>query len=282
MSLNAVHWAFKQTVVKGSAKSVLIALAVRFNDVQKYCYPGIERVSEDCGLSRTTVIRGIKKLDTAGLVNVERRPGVGCGNKTNVYRFPLYLPDDAKYQIDTLPPEAEYQADTGQSPNRVGLELQNDTQKKVKKDIKKGEGRASRPLSLEEYSIPSDIEYFALAELGYDAECLAREIEKWRDNRGNKHAKDRSAADWVIDLKGWLKRGVDFGYHQNSRNSHEDRTWDTVESFARKLGLTRSAGESEKAFKARVRDTDTLRRFPQLDIDANEQANRVQFLPRIR
>lgn len=269
MSLDAVHWAFNQTSVKGSAKAVLIVLAVRFNEDNKYCYPGIERLSKDCGLSRTTVIRGIKKLDTAGLVDVERRPGVGCGNRTNVYRFPLYLSAEAKLQIDTLPTDVKSHIDTRQSLNRVGSKSHSDTQKKVKKDRKKGEGRALRRNSLQEYLIPRDIEKFALTELGYDEKCLAHEIEKWRDKRRKKYPKGASAAELDDDLNGWLMRGVDFGYHQDLRSHHEDQTWDTVETLARKLSLTRSVGESEKAFKARLRDADTLHRYPRFADDAN-------------
>ncbi len=48
------------------------------------CYPGHKLLSEDLGLSRHTVMRRIKDLETIGLITVTHRQLEG---KTNLYTF---------------------------------------------------------------------------------------------------------------------------------------------------------------------------------------------------
>lgn len=87
MSIRCIEWAFRVKGLKPSAKLVLIKLADNAND-QGEAYPALGTIAEHTGISRRTVIRQIRELEAAGLVDVERRK-VGDVNLPNVYRLNL-------------------------------------------------------------------------------------------------------------------------------------------------------------------------------------------------
>ena len=81
----------RSKVVSPSAKLVYARLA-RYRGVQSegWCAPGMASISEETGLSRTTIVRAIKELEDKGLIEVERTFEVVAGkkvNKTNRYYF---------------------------------------------------------------------------------------------------------------------------------------------------------------------------------------------------
>ena len=79
-----MRWALKQKL-SPSEKSLLNVLAFRCDHRSLLCCPGIETLSEDTGLSRSTVIRGLKKLSANGLIKIQKH-----GSSSNRYTFPEY------------------------------------------------------------------------------------------------------------------------------------------------------------------------------------------------
>ena len=78
-----------------SAKLILIALA-RYANKQGVCWPSIETLSGDTGISERQIMRIIKDLEATAIVAVHR----AGWNKPNVYTF-LYgdtmSPEPSKY-----------------------------------------------------------------------------------------------------------------------------------------------------------------------------------------
>ena len=64
------------------AKIILAVIADRIGKNDS-CWPGSRTLANDTGLSRLTVLEGIKKLETKGIIQVERQPN----GKVNHYRL---------------------------------------------------------------------------------------------------------------------------------------------------------------------------------------------------
>ena len=71
MSNCALNWAF-DAPLRGSLKSVLVALANYANDDQK-CFPSITRLAMSSGLSRRAVITTIVQLEALGYIETEKK-----------------------------------------------------------------------------------------------------------------------------------------------------------------------------------------------------------------
>ena len=67
-------------------KMVLLMLANRVNSDTGRCDPSMERLAEDCGMSRTSVKQAIRQLKDAGLILAHERK-VGTVNLTNQYEL---------------------------------------------------------------------------------------------------------------------------------------------------------------------------------------------------
>ena len=80
MSLDATRWAWKQEV-KPSQKLILLSLADRANE-ESYCFPSVARLEKDTRLNRKTIMDSIKKLESEGLLLIEKQTGKG-----NKYRL---------------------------------------------------------------------------------------------------------------------------------------------------------------------------------------------------
>ena len=63
-------------------KIILAVIADRIGENDS-CWPGSRTLANDTGLSRLTVLEGIKKLETKGIIQVERQPN----GKVNHYRL---------------------------------------------------------------------------------------------------------------------------------------------------------------------------------------------------
>lgn len=128
MSNKAINWAWKMRVSPG-AKLVLIYLADCANTKRgETCFPGINKIAENTGLSRVSVIRHLKELTKLNLVFKKKRYDNRGHRKSNSYQInleyqpnlsnkltpslsinmtprddkPKYQSDKPKYQSDTL------------------------------------------------------------------------------------------------------------------------------------------------------------------------------------
>ena len=88
-------------------KLVLMALADHSSDAGE-CYPGMEGLAEKCNISKSTIIRTIKKLESLGHISVKRRKNTKTGKQyVNQYAL-LFMPSvkmkpGTECQIDEKP-----------------------------------------------------------------------------------------------------------------------------------------------------------------------------------
>lgn len=87
MSIRAIDWAFRQQVGSSATKLVLVKLADNAND-DGQCWPSLATIEDQTELDRRTVIRHIKKLQSAGLLNIVHRK-VDSTTLTNAYTLNL-------------------------------------------------------------------------------------------------------------------------------------------------------------------------------------------------
>lgn len=83
MTIRAMNWAWG-VELPPAMKLVLLKLADRAND-DGQCWPGMDVVAEACGVSKASVIRYVAKMESMGLVKVERRKGDDGRQATNIY-----------------------------------------------------------------------------------------------------------------------------------------------------------------------------------------------------
>lgn len=106
MSIDAMQWAWKQPV-KSSLKIVLLSLADRAGENHD-CYPSIGRLSVDCSLSRSSVIRALNMLEQLGYI--QKTPRITTnGNTSNYYKL-LGVSDRHSPSVTVTPPP--YHSDT--------------------------------------------------------------------------------------------------------------------------------------------------------------------------
>jgi DNA-binding transcriptional regulator YhcF (GntR family) len=86
MSFQAMAWAVSQKLPT-KEKFVLIMMA-NYADEDGKCWPSMNRLCEDTGMKKDSVIRAIKSLEEMGLAEVERRKIEGV-NLPNIYHLNL-------------------------------------------------------------------------------------------------------------------------------------------------------------------------------------------------
>jgi hypothetical protein len=79
MSFQAMTWAVEQEL-PAMQKIVLLMLANRTNHDTGLCFPSHDRLTKECGMSKSSVIRQIESLEKGGLLKVTRST-----NKPNSY-----------------------------------------------------------------------------------------------------------------------------------------------------------------------------------------------------
>lgn len=96
MSWAAVAWAVRQRL-PSTQKLVLIMLAERHNSDSGRCDPSHERLADDCGLTRRSVMDQIKKLEDAGYIRpMSRAKGNLKLSNHYVLNFGFGVPEKVK------------------------------------------------------------------------------------------------------------------------------------------------------------------------------------------
>ncbi|MFI6645666.1 helix-turn-helix domain-containing protein [Streptomyces sp. NPDC050504] len=90
MSIQAVNAVFAAGGIPGSDRLVLLAYA-NYADAYGYCWPGIERVADDCGVSASTVKRARARLTKNKIIKSVRRIDARGEPITNLTRLNLPL-----------------------------------------------------------------------------------------------------------------------------------------------------------------------------------------------
>src|SRR5262249_34741264 len=83
MSIPAINWVFKQQIGKPSAKLVLVTLADHA-DADGKCWPSLRTIAARTELSRDTVVRSIRLLESNGFIRVVHRHN-GRSATSNMY-----------------------------------------------------------------------------------------------------------------------------------------------------------------------------------------------------
>ncbi len=80
----------------------LFVLANRMSEAEGHCWPGMESIASQAGVSRSTALRAIQSLQDEGWIEVETRTAENGRKTTNLYRF---TPQTFAYQNVNTPPD---------------------------------------------------------------------------------------------------------------------------------------------------------------------------------
>ena len=80
--MSRIRWAKNQKQVKGNARYLLRELAECFNVRKGYTHYGVKALAENMGVHERTVYEATRKLESAGLITVDRHP-----HRANRYRL---------------------------------------------------------------------------------------------------------------------------------------------------------------------------------------------------
>ena len=100
MSIKVMQWVL-QHPLRGLQKSVLFMLAYHADDHGK-CWPGIALLSNECGISRSSVTRHIKSLEEGGFLSKESRRDAKGYRRSNVYQLQI------KHDVKSLQRNNQY------------------------------------------------------------------------------------------------------------------------------------------------------------------------------
>lgn len=70
------------------------------------CYPAVQTIAEQCGVSRRTIQRATKKLQERGYINIEKRYNMGK-QTSNLYAFNILLLEEIKREKEAVREEEE-------------------------------------------------------------------------------------------------------------------------------------------------------------------------------
>ena len=101
MSHQATNWAFRQRNLKPATKIVLLNLADRHNP-DFGCFPSLNRLMDDCEMSKPTLIKHLHELQLLGLIKIVERFKNDGSKTSNLYE--LNFGEGSK---ETLPPPSK-------------------------------------------------------------------------------------------------------------------------------------------------------------------------------
>jgi Helix-turn-helix domain len=100
MSISQCTLVLRRSQCVGSARLVLLAIAVHVNPQSEVAWPSVPTLARETRLSERHVYRLIQKLEAAGELEVRRRPGL-----VNHYRVKLSPTPDSFPSIPTSTPD---------------------------------------------------------------------------------------------------------------------------------------------------------------------------------
>ena len=99
MSFRAGTWAYEQNL-KTVSKFILVTLA-QAADENGYCFPSLKSLGKLCAISKPTVMKYIKELEEARLIEIERRTLENGSAISN--RYHLMVPESATLSSQKRP-----------------------------------------------------------------------------------------------------------------------------------------------------------------------------------
>ena len=253
MSVAALEWAMQQKAPRKAVKAVLIVLEHRYNDTKGYCYPGVNRIAQDAGIDRTTVMTAIEKLSQLGLLDVEKRGGSGHGRQTNIYRFPTFKSGEAKSGNPTLHTGGQSRKSRGAKSDSQEAKSGNPTQKGSKNIKKEQKESASRrfPALWE----PNDETRAWIRNRGYPDSRVERVLKKIKA-----HKFPTPVTDFDARFRSWLENERPLPDDVPIRPSAAEQ----LRQLGAEHGLIQYDDEPEDIFRARVLEADLKERYPSM------------------
>jgi|GEM_PF-2698537 hypothetical protein len=190
MSFQAMAWAVGLKLPTRE-KFVLLMLANYASNDKGDCYPSLSRLAEDTGMVNNTVISAIQKLESLGVLTVERRQ-MGGVNLPNIYRLNLAWGGSAP---DALP---VHLVRGGSAPN---------AHEPINEPITKKKEVVRWDAGLERLEVPDEVA-FVLAHTYGDRVDVKREIDKANTWLKMNPAR-RPKRDFGRFLNGWISRAAE-------------------------------------------------------------------------
>jgi predicted transcriptional regulator len=237
VSFEALAWAFRQDV-KNPDKAVLIALAYRDNhDAPHGCFPSLETVAHDCGVTRRTVINCLKSLIAAKLIKREVRSNDSGLHYTSYYSFPEVWVGNVVHRVVN---------DVHHVVNNSYPGVVNDVHPERSKSFITGKecknlSRERATRWPEDFKLTEELRSYAV-EHGIAITEVPHEWERFENNHRSKGSK---FIDWNRSWYTWVLRHGDFkpmyggnGNGNAGTSAHESRTRRTLETMQRVLKRT--------------------------------------------
>lgn len=95
-------WARKQRFAGDTAAKIVLMVLADYADEHGTCYPGVELIAEDAELSRSTVLRRLKALAAAGLIEVQRRVNHRGERTSNRYLLQIDVKVTAEQWLEVV------------------------------------------------------------------------------------------------------------------------------------------------------------------------------------
>lgn len=119
MSVKAIRWALEVSTAHGlnhTHRLVLIALGNSHNERTGMCFPSVETIARDAGLSERRAQSALRALASMGLIYINKRSERGV-QRSNLYDLFGRFRDDGR-----VTPKTGFRGDGGGTPKRqVGV-----------------------------------------------------------------------------------------------------------------------------------------------------------------
>lgn len=154
------------------------------------CYPAVQTIAEQCGVSRRTIQRATKKLQERGYINIEKRYNMGK-QTSNLYAFNILLLEEIKREKETVREEEEQQEEkvSGDMESIEFDELfqKEDNQVSVEQEIDLDEMAAMSVEETQEEWMEADAVPFEETE---KSEIHSSQIRQQKPTQGHSHAEE--------------------------------------------------------------------------------------------
>ena len=231
-------WAVDQEL-PALQKLVLLMLANHTNGHTGRCDPSLKRLAVECGMSRDSIIRNIKRLEQSNTLSVIREKD-GDINKRNYYilRIPGVVAD----------------SDQGSSTQRLGVVADSDPKQEVKPVIK----TTPLPPTLKPQELPDwlDAEVWDSfvkfrKEIKSPLSVHAAELALRKLDRLRKEGQDPTQVIEQSILSGW--KGL---FSSDDRRAPSVEQWwrsnAGIDAKGREIGLNARGGENYENYKTRI------------------------------
>ncbi len=237
MSLQAIEAAVRTPAPSNAAWQVRMILAYHHNAQTGRCFPSYERMAEETGLAKSSVVRGIKELAAAGQIEVVKGRRAGTFNAPNSYKL-LFLTHQGllektrRKSADDVPAT---RPDREPSTSTLRSEVESPRKRK------RSQRRALKTRMTADWR-PSKELVKKADELGFTASEIERMIQDFRDwyiGRGE------ISAQWGNDFSRWMRTQID---RKEEKRAQDERR--AAADAAR--GRKPSAGDSLAGFHASI------------------------------